>query len=159
MLRIIPARTQSEVDIIRVPMQSYVNDINVDLSFQNVDAEMAQLPGEYQPPSGELLLALVNDQPIGCVALHQIGLASHAEVKRLFVRPEARGTGAGRELLRAVTQVAKVLGYKRIVLDTMPTMKAAIGLYEALGFKQVPAYWNNILPVIYFGKDLTELSA
>ena len=156
MLRIIPVRTESEIGHIRALMLSYITSLDFDLSSQNVQVEIGRLPGEYQPPTGELLLALHNDEPIGCVALHAIGLESHAEVKRLFVRPEARGTGAGRELLKAVTKVAKDLGYERVMLDTMPTMTAAIGLYERLGFKRVPAYWNNVLPVIYFGKDLTE---
>jgi ribosomal protein S18 acetylase RimI-like enzyme len=109
------------------------------LCFQDFDAEVAGLPGNYAPPRGAMLLARQagGEQFLGCVALRPVpGRPDLCEMKRLYVRPGGRGSGLGRTLALAVMAEACRLGYRRICLDTLPDMKAAQTLYRALGFRQ-----------------------
>src|SRR5690606_20170464 len=125
--------------------------------FQNFEQELRDLPGGYAPPSGALFLACDNDVPIGCVALRDAG-APRGEIKRLFVRPVARGQGVGRRLVIRVLEEAKMIGYTEVVLDTIETMTAANRLYESLGFGDIPPYCANPIPGARFlGKRLLEI--
>jgi putative acetyltransferase len=101
----------------------------------------ARLPGSYAPPDGRLLLALGGEQPAGCVALHRFGERA-CEMKRMWVRPEFRGCGLGRRLAEKIVAEAQVIGYERMLLDTLPSLENALGLYCALGFREVAPYRN-----------------
>jgi ribosomal protein S18 acetylase RimI-like enzyme len=119
-------------------MREYEAGIGVSLCFQNFDAEVAGLPGDYAPPKGALLLARQADGPelLGCVAVRAVpGSPELCEMKRLFVSPIGRGSGLGRKLVVAAMTEARRLGYLRMCLDTLPSMMAAQALYRALGFR------------------------
>jgi putative acetyltransferase len=112
------------------------------LCFQDFATELATLPGAYAPPRGRLLLARNGVEVIGCIALRPLN-DEHCEMKRLYVRPQGRGTGLGRRLAETVIASAREIGYRRMYLDTLPSMREAQGLYEALGFRDVSAYRVN----------------
>lgn len=122
--------------------REYANWLNVDLSFQHFEEEVAQLPGAYQSPGGALILAKVDGQVAGCVAVRPFDNTT-AEMKRLFVRDAFKGHGVGRALAAAAVTESKALGYKRILLDTMTSMRPAIDLYTSLGFQPIAAYYDN----------------
>ena len=127
---------------IRALFLEYAASLEISLCFQNFEHELATLPGPYAPPAGCLLLALRGDQAAGCVALRP--LEAHAcEMKRLYVRPAWRHKGVGRSLASAVVAQAIELGYQRMRLDTLASMKPAISLYHSLGFHTIPPYYAN----------------
>jgi putative acetyltransferase len=133
--------TTADLDEIRGMLREYVAWLEVDLCFQNFEEELAGLPGEYQPPRGRLLIA----EGAGCVALREID-GEICEMKRLYVRPDHRGSGLGRRLVSAIIAEAREIGYRRMRLDTMPKMDRAQGLYAALGFREIGAYRYNPEP-------------
>ncbi|KQO75077.1 GNAT family N-acetyltransferase [Rhizobium sp. Leaf262] len=152
---ILEACSTTHVQQVQFLLREYVATSLVDLSSQSIDAEIAGLPGDYAPPTGALFLATsANGKPAGCVAIHKFGKPGDAELKRLFVAPSYRGLGLGKALVTTALAHAKQMGFSRLVLDTMPEMTAAIAAYEGLGFQRVDPYWDNVLPVIYFGKSL-----
>jgi GNAT superfamily N-acetyltransferase len=122
--------------------REYAESLSVDLAFQSFEDEIAGLPGRYAPPTGALLVARVDDQTIGCVALRVID-AETCELKRLFVRPAHRGGGVGLRLLESAVAEARRLGYRRLRLDTIPEMGRAQKLYERFGFRDIAAYTKN----------------
>jgi ribosomal protein S18 acetylase RimI-like enzyme len=127
----------------------YAAESALDLCFQNFDAELASLPGDYAPPGGRLFLMLYQDQLAGCVALRKLE-EGVCEMKRLFVRPAFRGLGLGRALTERVIDEAKAAGYAAMRLDTLARMRAAVSLYESFGFRRIGAYRPNPLEdVIY----------
>ena len=142
MLRLVPAHAGDCLAHIRELFIEYAEAIGIDLSFQDFAEELAALPGEYAPPAGEVLLALVNGQPAGCVGLRPLG-EGVCEMKRLYVRPAFRGRGVGRKLARTIVDQARKVGYERMRLDTIPSMKPAVALYESLGFKTIGPYRYN----------------
>lgn len=144
MLNILDAEKGENPEIIRKLFEEYAESLGFDLSFQNFNEELANLPGEYAPPMGCLLLAIHKNEAAGCVALRQIA-KTICEMKRLFVRPQFRRQGIGRSLVEAVIERAKKVGYKQMRLDTTPTMDAAKNLYESLGFEEIKAYRYNPL--------------
>ena len=134
---------------------AYAKAINIDLCFQDFDTELANLPGDYSPPRGALLLAWVDHKLAGCCALRPIDssdYANAAEMKRLFVRPEFRGLGLGRQLAESIIDAARLSGYDSVLLDTLDDMEIARAMYEDLGFKEIPPYYHNPLAGAHYLK-------
>jgi putative acetyltransferase len=130
---------------VRVLFEEYAASLGFDLTFQGFEHEVRGLPGEYGPPRGRLLVARVGSELVGCVGLRPLG-GDVCELKRLYVRPAHRGSGAGRALTEAVISAARELGYAWIRLDTVPAMEAARALYRSLGFREIPPYRYNPIP-------------
>lgn len=145
MAELVAARDDEHVEAARVLFREYADALGFDLCFQDFENEIASLPGDYALPSGRLLLAMVDSEPVGCVALRQLDVGV-CEMKRLYVRPGCRGRGIGRQLAEAVISAAHGSGYKSMRLDTVPWMTEAIRLYESLGFRDIPAYRPNPIP-------------
>lgn len=126
--------------------REYAGTLGVDLCFQDFDTELRELPGDYAPPRGHLLLARVGTQLAGCCALRPLDSVDYAnacEMKRLYVRPAFRGLGLGRRLTEAIMDAGRLAGYNCILLDTLDDMEAARALYQELGFDEVPPYYHN----------------
>lgn len=135
MIEIAPA---DDLTVVRELVAEYANALGVDLSFQDLDHELDTLDDFYEL----ILVARDNSQPAGCVALRHID-DSICEMKRLYVRPGFRGHNLGRKLATHIIDAARQRGYKRMRLDTLPTMTSAIPLYESLGFVEIAAYRFN----------------
>jgi len=142
MLKIIHAETAEHLGTVRELFIEYATSLGFDLGFQNFEEELTKLPGEYAPPDGRLLLALFEKQIAGCAALKKID-QDICEMKRLYIRPAFRGKEIGRGLATAVIEEARKIGYSRMWLDTIPSMKEAIALYRSLGFKSIQPYRFN----------------
>lgn len=138
--------TEAELHGVRKLFQQYAASLSIDLCFQNFDAELMNLPGEYSQPRGALLLVTVNGDHAGCCALRPldgVDYANACEMKRLFVRPEYRGSGLGRQLAEGIIEAARLAGYGCILLDTLDDMESARALYVELGFVDIPPYYYN----------------
>jgi ribosomal protein S18 acetylase RimI-like enzyme len=134
--------SDADPDEARVLFLEYAQALGVDLSYQDFDRELAQLPGDYARPAGRLLAARLGDETVGCVALRPAD-GGACEMKRLFVRPGRRGLGAGRALAEAVIAAAREVGYTSMRLDTLPQMQAAQAMYETLGFREIEPYYPS----------------
>ncbi|PYE81383.1 acetyltransferase (GNAT) family protein [Pseudoroseicyclus aestuarii] len=139
----------------RVLILEYIDWLALDLSFQDVETELADLPALYAPPGGAMLIARGDTgEALGCVALKDRG-GGTCEMKRLWVRPTARGLGLGARLTQALLEAGRGLGYRRMVLDTLPRLEAAVASYRRLGFTDIAPYYDNPVPgVLYMGRDL-----
>ena len=152
MLHIVQADTQETIAQAVSLFREYAASLSVDLAFQNFERELAELPGEYAPPEGRLLLAFLSESEkmlsstqrhaAGCVALRKMDTTS-CEMKRLYLRPESRGHGVGRALAEIVIKTAREIGYQKMCLDTLPEMAGAQILYQSLGFREIPPYRFN----------------
>ena len=151
------AERGGDFDTVRALFREYGVSLDVDLGFQGFDEELATLPGKYAWPKGALLLAFGADgQAIGCVGVRPFDRPGACEMKRLYVRPAGRGRGTGRALAVEAIRFAGAAGYSEMLLDSLPSMDAAIGIYRSLGFESIPPYWNNTVPgILYFGRRLT----
>jgi ribosomal protein S18 acetylase RimI-like enzyme len=143
------AETPEQIEEARRLLREYEGSLGVSLCFQGFERELAALPGEYAPPAGRLLLALETGQAVGCVALRRLDEGT-CEMKRLYLRPGFRGRGAGRRLALAIIDEARKIGYNKMRLDTLPSMREAIELYESLGFKRIEPYYPNPVPGAVF---------
>lgn len=150
MLTIRVASTPEDCGVVRTLMREYSTLPHVTGRWDTVEADLAALPGDFAPPHGALFLALRDDQPVGCAALHRHDASHHGELKRMYVRPDARGGGIGAALVGAVCTEARRIGYTRVRLDTAPELHAAIALYRRLGFEEIPPYAPARLPTLYF---------
>ena len=138
------AETADDLHEAAVLLREYADWLNYEMCFSNVEREIAELPGEYAPPHGELLLARVDSEVAGCVALRRWDDVGACEMKRLYVRPAFRGLGLGKLLGEAIIEAARRIGYRRMLLDTLPQrMQRAIALYESLGFHRIEKYRDS----------------
>lgn len=149
---IAPATSEDQIATARRLFREYEASLGIELTFQGFAQEVAGLPGAYAPPGGRLLLA-TGAEPAGCVALRPLG-GGICEMKRLYVRPTARGARLGRRLAETVIREARAIGYARMRLDTLPSMKEAFALYQTLGFREIAPYYAT--PIV--GTRFMELS-
>jgi putative acetyltransferase len=137
------AESPAQIAQARELFLEYAQSLGFSLCFQNFDKELAELPGDYAPPEGRLLLAEFEGQLAGCVALHK-GKPGICEMKRLYLRPQFRGKGLGRVLADRVIAEARQIGYERMRLDTVePVMKDAVAMYRKIGFREIAPYRAN----------------
>lgn len=146
---LVEAAGPGEIAACRDLFAEYQRSTGASLCFQGFDRELEGLPGDYAPPRGRLYIALAKGKPAGCVALRPL-FHRDAEIKRLYVRPAHRGSGLGRTLALRVIDDARSLGYDSLKLDTLPAMKAAQRMYEALGFRDTAPYNDNPVQGVRF---------
>jgi GNAT superfamily N-acetyltransferase len=153
----VPARfsirpaTAADIGTVRALFREYEAWLAYDLCFQSFEDELRTLPGKYAPPAGRLLLAEVAGEIAGVIALRPLAEAGACEMKRLWVRPAHHGLGIGRALAERLVAEARDIGYRAMRLDTLPErMGPANALYESLGFRDVPAYYDNPLPGVRY---------
>lgn len=140
------ASSADDLVLARELFLEYARSLDFELCFQSFDAELAGLPGKYAAPQGRLYLARVDGNVAGCIALRPLETGV-CEMKRLWVRPAYRGHGVGRALCDRLVDDARQIGYRVMRLDTIgATMQKAVGLYRALGFREIPAYYDNPIP-------------
>ncbi len=140
------AAADARIDAARAIFREYADSLGIDLCFQDFERELQELPGEYLPPRGALLLASVGGVIAGCCALRPLDAVDYpnaAEMKRLYVRKAFRGFGLGRQLAEATLDAARQGGYACVLLDTLSDMEAARALYDDLGFQEIPPYYHN----------------
>jgi len=140
--RIIPATTPGQIEHARALFREYADATGPCECFQGFAKEVAELPGPYAPPTGQLLIGEVDSQAAGCVALRQLDHGV-CEMKRLYLRPEFRRRHLGRQLAEAIIAEARSVCYRAMRLDTLPSMVAARALYQKLGFRPIPRYNDN----------------
>jgi ribosomal protein S18 acetylase RimI-like enzyme len=155
MIRIEEAISPVQISDVRALFREYAAEIGIDLGFQNFENEVQDLPGKYAPPAGGLFLAVDGDRLVGCVAVRPLVPPRVAEMKRLFVRPDARRVGAGKVLAQHAITFARTAGYHCLRLDTLATMTDARRLYRSLGFIEIPPYTFNPFPdAVYMELEL-----
>jgi len=154
-IELLTPATPALLDEVRAIFREYANSLDIDLCFQDFEAELASLPGEYTAPQGALLLATVDGEVAGCGALRPLpgcDYANACEMKRLYVRPAFRRFGLGRLLAQALLDRGLQAGYSAMLLDTLDDMEAARGLYASLGFEEIPPYYFNPIPGAHYLK-------
>ncbi len=135
----------------------YAQSLGFPLDFQDFDKELENLPGEYAPPEGCIFLCRIQDDIAGCIALRKLE-PGICELKRMYVREGYRGKGIGKMLVEEVIRRAKKIGYKKMRLDTLRSMKTAIRIYEELGFKEISAYrYNPFENAMYMERKLENI--
>ena len=151
------AESSADIDEARTLFKEYEASLGISLCFQSFDQELANLPGDYAPPSGRLLLARVEGEIAGCIALRRFD-DEICEMKRLYLRPSFRGKGLGGKMVDAILNEAKLIGYSKMRLDTIPgRMDEAIKLYRTIGFKEIPACYDTpLVDTLYMELDLTS---
>jgi len=141
-MEIVEAGTEALISRAKELVLEYSHSLEFDLGFQDFDAELENFPRQYSPPTGCLVLALSEEQPVGCVGVRYLE-KTICEMKRLYVRPRFRGKQAGKALAQAAIKTGKALGYQRMRLDTVPSMESANRLYRSLGFVEIGPYRHN----------------
>lgn len=152
MIQILPATTPEQLDQVRVLIREFVfwhrqehhDDLPLIDEYFGADEfeeELTSLPGEYAPPRGQLLLALYDGEPAGCVALRELDVDT-CEMKRMFVYPHFQGKGIGRILTRRLIEGARKIGYTSMRLDTSIRQVEAQALYQSMGFDRTTPYFD-----------------
>ena len=150
-------RTPEDLAAVKDLFIAYTKWLNIDLTYQNFETELASLPGKYSPPTGEILLArsASSNEPLGSVALRPLFPPECAEMKRLYVTQAGRGTGIGKALIKEVFKISREFGYKEIKLDTLSHMEAAIGIYKSFGFIECDKYYETPMEnTVFLRKEL-----
>jgi putative acetyltransferase len=156
MFAIREAQDAADIATARELFVEYQHSLSVDLCFQAFDAELAALPGRYARPTGRLLLAADGESILGVAALRALDGAD-CEMKRLYVRSAGRGLGVGRRLAARLIDEARLAGYRRMLLDTLPSMTEAQALYRSIGFTEIAPYCANpIAGTLYMAFDLSS---
>ena len=142
------------LDDVKKLFLEYAENLPIDLDFQDFEDELAELPGKYAPPTGAIILAFVNNRPVGIVALRKIE-NDICEMKRLYVKKNYQGLGIGKKLAEKIITEAKDKGYNYMRLDTLSSLKKALNLYKSLGFYEIDAYiYNPMDDAIYMEREL-----
>ena len=159
-IRTLTANDADAIEQVRQYFRNYAAWLGVDLSYQNFDQEMASLPGAYTAPEGRLFFAEVDGRPAGCVGVRPLPDSDGVcEMKRLYVDPEERGHGVGNALAMKAIKAAKEIGYRRLIIDTLPSMRMAVKLYRELGFTEAPAYYKTpVEGTMFLSLDLDNWS-
>jgi GNAT superfamily N-acetyltransferase len=153
-MKIIDAASMEQLETARGLFLEYERYLQVDLCFQKFEEELAALPGDYAVPDGALLLAVAEDAATGCVAMRKIE-PGVCEMKRLYVRPPFQRQGIGKQLAITIIDKAREVGYRKMRLDTLNTLDAAMALYASIGFRKINPYYDNPLPgAVYWEVDL-----
>ena len=142
------------LDDVKKLFLEYAETLPIDLDFQNFEDELADLPGKYTPPTGDIILAFVDNSPVGIVALRKIE-NNICEMKRLYVKKNYQGLGIGKKLAKKIITEAKDKGYNYMRLDTLSSLKKALNLYKSLGFYEIDSYiYNPMDNAIYMEREL-----
>jgi GNAT superfamily N-acetyltransferase len=149
MTTIRPACFPNDLEAVIAIFREYVNSPSVSLAYQDYEQEFAGLPGKYASPLGRILLAWQAKVVVACAALRPVDERT-CELKRVYVRPHARGLQMGRQLVERMIQEARAQGYATMSLDVLPEFVAARHLYESLGFVPAPAVSYNPIPGTQF---------
>jgi ribosomal protein S18 acetylase RimI-like enzyme len=154
--KITSIQSSEDLEAVKALFRAYVDWLDIDLSYQGFEEELAGMPGKYAPPQGALYLAKGrNGNVLGCVGLRPFDEEGTCEMKRLYVSPKARGLGVGAALVDCVLRAAQDAGYGVMLLDTLPTMTGAIKLYKSAGFEETGAYYETpIGETVFFRKFL-----
>lgn len=148
------AQFPQDLEAVIAIFREYIASASISLAFQDYEAEFATLPGKYALPEGRLLLAWHDGKVVGCVALRQVD-AQTCEMKRVYVRPEARGEDVGRRLVQRILDEARVAGYSRMCLDVLPEFTVAQRIYASLGFATAaPITFNPVPGAKFLALDL-----
>ena len=161
-VRIVPVESEAHLGEVRRLFTEYGASLSIDLSFQNFEREIRELPGDYAPPSGCILLALCGNEVAGCIAIRALSALSDTicEGKRLYVRPAFRGRDVGKALKIAMLREARRLGYEAFRWDSLGFMTAANALYRSLGARNIPPYHDKVIDGMMFWEiDLTAPAA
>jgi carbonic anhydrase len=159
-LRTLSAEDAQALEHVRQFFRNYAGWLGVDLSYQNFEQEMASLPGAYAAPQGRLFYAEVDGRPAGCVGVRPLNDSDGVcEMKRLYVAPEERRRGIGAALALAAIKAAKEIGYRKLIIDTLPNMRMAVKLYRELGFTEAPNYYQTpVEGTMFLALDLENWS-
>jgi ribosomal protein S18 acetylase RimI-like enzyme len=153
-IRYLKAESGEHLEITKKLFMEYARSLEFSLGFQDFEEEIAGMPGHYGPPDGCILLVYVGDEAAGCVALRKLEKGI-CEMKRLYVRPEYRGQGIGKALSEKVIEEAMRIGYHKMRLDTLASMKEAISIYRRQGFREIKPYrYNPFEYAVFLEKDI-----
>ncbi len=149
MIEYVQATAAAQLEDAKALFREYAGTLGCSPCLQNIEQELGQLPGEYGPPDGRLILAVYEGRAAGCAAYRKIGEAL-CEMRRMYLRPEFRGRKIGKGLAQTILAEARQAGCSRIRLYTLPTMKEAVSLYRSLGFADIPPYGEHIIPDAFY---------
>ena len=153
-MNIISVDSKNDMNYVRALFLEYAHSLPFKLDFQDFDQELETLPGKYAEPFGCILVAFIDKEAVGCIAIRKIE-NNTCEMKTLYVKSKYRGNGIGKELVEHSIKKAKEKGYDYMKLDTLSSMKGAVSLYKSLGFMEIEPYiYNPFENAVYMGLKL-----